>query len=99
MASVSNLKTKTSTCTRLVKELHSYEKEVEREATKTVAMKDKGADPIPYDLKQLENVLVESRIMIPDCWKRLDVALADLKIGMTKFSTDTEIRKDPFHLK
>ncbi|KAG2242741.1 hypothetical protein Bca52824_095414 [Brassica carinata] len=40
-------------------------------------MKDKGADP--YDLKQQENVLGESRMMIPDCHKRLESALADLK--------------------
>ncbi|KAK0583387.1 hypothetical protein LWI29_036387 [Acer saccharum] len=40
-------------------------------------MKDKGADP--YDLKQQENVLAESRIMIPDCRKRLEAVLADLK--------------------
>ncbi|KAK0600071.1 hypothetical protein LWI29_011357 [Acer saccharum] len=77
MATVRNLKIKTSTCKRLVKELHSYEKEVEREAAKTVDMKDKGADP--YDLKQQENVLAESRMMIPDCRKRLEAALADLK--------------------
>ncbi|KAK2638455.1 hypothetical protein Ddye_026250 [Dipteronia dyeriana] len=77
MATVRNLKIKTSTCNRLVKELHSYKKEVEREAAKTVDMKDKGADP--YDLKQQENVLAESRMMIPDCRKRLEAALADLK--------------------
>ncbi|WCJ27692.1 Tubulin-specific chaperone A [Euphorbia peplus] len=77
MATVRNLKIKTSTCKRLVKELHSYEKEVEREAAKTSHMKDKGADP--YDLKQQENVLAESRMMIPDCRKRLEAALADLK--------------------
>ncbi|KAK6162338.1 hypothetical protein DH2020_002179 [Rehmannia glutinosa] len=40
-------------------------------------MKAKGADP--YDLKQQENVLAESRMMIPDCSKRLEVALSDLK--------------------
>lgn len=50
MATVRNLKIKTSTCKRIVKELHSYEKEVEREAAKTADMKEKGADP--YDLKQ-----------------------------------------------
>lgn len=33
-----------------MKELDSYEKEVQREAAKTADMKDKGADP--YDLKQ-----------------------------------------------
>uniref|UniRef100_A0A251VGL2 Tubulin-specific chaperone A n=1 Tax=Helianthus annuus TaxID=4232 RepID=A0A251VGL2_HELAN len=40
-------------------------------------MKEKGVDP--YDLKQQENVLAESRIMIPDCCKRLESSLADLK--------------------
>ncbi|CAK9136764.1 unnamed protein product [Ilex paraguariensis] len=77
MATLRNLKIKTSTCKRIVKELHSYEKEVEREATKTADMKEKGADP--YDLKQQENVLAESRMMIPDCRKRLEASLADLK--------------------
>ncbi|KMT17597.1 hypothetical protein BVRB_2g035500 [Beta vulgaris subsp. vulgaris] len=77
MATLRNLKIKTSTCKRLVKELHSYEKEVESEAAKTADMKEKGADP--YDLKQQENVLAESRMMIPDCRKRLESALADLK--------------------
>lgn len=50
MDTLRSLKIKTSTCKRIVKELHSYEKEVEREAAKTADMKDKGADP--YDLKQ-----------------------------------------------
>jgi tubulin-specific chaperone A len=65
MATLRNLKIKTGTCKRIVKELHSYEKEVEREAAKTADMKEKGADP--YDLKQqvqqtkiiLQNVLLE----------------------------------------
>ncbi|KAI3501893.1 hypothetical protein L2E82_42215 [Cichorium intybus] len=77
MATIRNLKIKTSACKRIVKELHSYEKEVEREAAKTANMKEKGADP--YDLKQQENVLAESRMMIPDCRKRLESSLADLK--------------------
>ncbi|XP_010906045.1 tubulin-folding cofactor A [Elaeis guineensis] len=77
MATLRNLKIKTATCKRILKELHSYEKEVEKEAAKTADMKDKGADP--YDLKQQENVLAESRMMVPDCRKRLEAALADLK--------------------
>lgn len=77
MATLRNLKIKTSTCKRIVKELHSYEKEVERESAKTADMKEKGADP--YDLKQQENVLAESRMMIPDCHKRLEASLAELK--------------------
>ncbi|KAH6767527.1 tubulin folding cofactor A [Perilla frutescens var. hirtella] len=77
MATLRNLKIKTSTCKRIVKELRSYEKEVERESAKTADMKAKGADP--YDLKQQENVLGESRMMVPDCRKRLEAALSDLK--------------------
>ncbi|XP_026388169.1 tubulin-folding cofactor A-like isoform X2 [Papaver somniferum] len=50
MATLRNLKIKTGTCKRVLKELYSYEKEVEREASKTADMKEKGADP--YDLKQ-----------------------------------------------
>ncbi|CAH8359547.1 unnamed protein product [Eruca vesicaria subsp. sativa] len=44
MERIRNLKIKTSICKRIVKELHSYEKEVETEAAKTAAMKDNGAD-------------------------------------------------------
>ncbi|CAI8605002.1 unnamed protein product [Vicia faba] len=77
MATVRSLKIKTSTCKRLVKELDSYEKEVLRESAKTADMKDKGADP--YDIKQQENVLAESRMMVPDSRKRLEAALEELK--------------------
>ncbi|XP_006295209.2 tubulin-folding cofactor A [Capsella rubella] len=88
MATERNLKIKTSTVKRIVKELHSYEKEVEREAAKTADMKDKGADP--YDLKQQENVLGESRMMIPDCNKRLEAALADLKSTLAELEEMVE---------
>ncbi|TXG63229.1 hypothetical protein EZV62_010223 [Acer yangbiense] len=62
MATVRNLKMK---------------KEVEREATKTVDMKDKGA---------------ESRIMIPDCRKRLEGVLADLKGNLAELEEPLEER-------
>ncbi|KAG8649914.1 tubulin-folding cofactor A isoform X1 [Manihot esculenta] len=88
MATLRNLKIKTSTCKRILKEMHSYEKEVEREAAKTADMKEKGADP--YDLKQQENVLAESRMMIPDCHKRLEAALADLKGTLFNFQAELE---------
>ncbi|KAJ0961587.1 hypothetical protein J5N97_001084 [Dioscorea zingiberensis] len=86
MATIRNLKIKTSTCKRIVKELHSYEKEIEREAAKTVDMKEKGADP--YDLKQQENVLAESRMMIPDCRKdwRPHFRRLESNIGMHIFT-------------
>lgn len=93
MDTVRSLKIKTSTCKRLVKELHSYEKEVEREAAKTADMKNKGADP--YDLKQQENVLGESRMMIPDCRKRLEAALEDLKGILAELLEETDKKESP----
>ncbi|KAM6560372.1 hypothetical protein CsatA_029611 [Cannabis sativa] len=50
MEALTSLKIKTSTWKRLVKEFHSYEKEVESEAAKTALMKENGANT--YDLKQ-----------------------------------------------
>jgi len=82
MATLKTLKIKTGTCKRVLKELHSYEKEVDREAAKTADMKEKGADP--YDLKQQENVLAESRMMLPDCRKRLEAALIELQGMLTE---------------
>lgn len=88
MATLRNLKIKTSTCKRIVKELRSYEKEVEKEAAKTADMKEKGADT--YDLKQQENVLAESRMMVPDCHKRLEAALTDLKATLAELKESNE---------
>ncbi|KAK9911392.1 hypothetical protein M0R45_035308 [Rubus argutus] len=93
MATLRNLKIKTSTCKRLIKEFHSYEKEVEREAAKTADMKEKGADR--YDLKQQENVLAESRMMIPDCRKRLEASLADLKGTLTELEEESNQKEGP----
>ncbi|CAL5190682.1 unnamed protein product [Lathyrus oleraceus] len=93
MATVRSLKIKTSTCKRLVKELDSYEKEVLRESAKTADMKDKGADP--YDIKQQENVLAESRMMVPDSRKRLEAALEDLKGTLAELLEEREEKEGP----
>ncbi|XP_042058382.1 tubulin-folding cofactor A-like [Salvia splendens] len=50
---------------------------------KSLLMKAKGADP--YVLKQQENVLSESRMMVPDCRRRLEAALSDLKATLVIF--------------
>lgn len=79
-ATLKNLRIKSGSCKRLLKELHAYEKEVQHESAKTSRMKDEGADP--YDLKQQESVLAESRMMIPDCTKRLEASLGDLQAAV-----------------
>lgn len=65
MSALRSLKIKTATCRRIIKEVHSYENEVEREAAKTADMKQKGADP--YDLKQQ----VATSYLSVDQFKRL----------------------------
>ncbi|CAM0943028.1 unnamed protein product [Alopecurus aequalis] len=82
MATLRGLKIKASTCRRVTRELRSYEDEVGKEASKAAAMKNRGADP--YDIKQQENVLAESRMMVPDCHKRLQATLADLKATLAE---------------
>ncbi|XP_051191731.1 tubulin-folding cofactor A [Lolium perenne] len=82
MATLRSLKIKTSTCMRVAKELWSYEEVVGREAAKAAVMKNRGANL--DDLKQQENVLAESRMMVPDCHKRLDAAVADLKATLAE---------------
>lgn len=77
MDPIRSLQVKTSSCRRLLKELQSYEKEVTKEAEKTDKMIASGADP--YDIKQQQNVLGESRMMIPDSRKRIEATAADLQ--------------------
>ncbi|CAI7868170.1 unnamed protein product [Closterium sp. NIES-54] len=77
MADLKSLKLRAGICKRLLKELKSYEKEVEKDAARVEEMKASGADS--HDIKQQENVLAESRMMVPDCRKRLETAYYDLE--------------------
>lgn len=79
MATLRNLKIKTETCKRIVKELHSYKKEVEREVAKTADMKEKGSDP--YDLKQQ---VQQTKIILQNAL--LEKAIAYLNEGMRIYS-------------
>lgn len=79
MATLRNLKIKTGTCKRIVKELHSYKKEVEREVAKTADMKEKGSDP--YDLKQQ---VQQTKIILQNAL--LEKAIAYLNEGMRIYS-------------
>ena len=104
MVDLKDLKIKTGVAKRLLKELASYKKEVEKDEAKVASMRELGADP--HDLKQQvrtllcvtgfqhgytstndadlhphaqEAVLAESRMMVPDCQKRLENAFYDLE--------------------
>lgn len=93
MATIRNLKIKTATCKRIVKELNSYEKEVEREAAKTADMKEKGADP--YDLKQ--QVCINSFLLLFFIFLLLRVLLLYKKV-LLKPLVNINSRNDLFRV-
>ena len=70
------LKIKTGVMTRVRKELAMYEQEVKTETEKLEAMKAEGRDP--HDVKQQDQVLGESTMMIGDCKSRMESAFNDL---------------------
>ncbi|MFH4981763.1 hypothetical protein AB6A40_008472 [Gnathostoma spinigerum] len=69
---------KTRVVKRLTKELACYEKEAEQECSKLESMKSK-ADADEYLIKKQAEVLQESQQMIPDCKRRIERAVDELK--------------------
>eukprot|EP00566_Odontella_aurita_P022852 CAMPEP_0113596068 /NCGR_PEP_ID=MMETSP0015_2-20120614/40107_1 /TAXON_ID=2838 /ORGANISM="Odontella" /LENGTH=137 /DNA_ID=CAMNT_0000503495 /DNA_START=39 /DNA_END=453 /DNA_ORIENTATION=+ /assembly_acc=CAM_ASM_000160 len=68
---------KTKACQRLIKESAYYEEEVKENETKLQVMKEENRDP--YDIKKFEEVVDESRMMVPDSRARMRRALEDLE--------------------
>ncbi|XP_060617607.2 tubulin-specific chaperone A [Anolis sagrei] len=73
---VRQIKIKTGVVKRLAKEMVMYEKEAKQQEEKIEKMKTE--DPDDYSIKKQMEVLQESRMMIPDCQRRLEAARADL---------------------
>lgn len=76
MGDTRSLTIKTGTLRRLYKELEMYRKEEESESQKVKTLREKQADP--HDIKYAENILSESRAMVPDTEQRLKAAVTDL---------------------
>ncbi|KAM4532529.1 tubulin-specific chaperone A [Fundulus diaphanus] len=70
------IKIKTGVVKRLVKEEISYINEAKQQEEKIERMKADGGDE--YVIKKQMEVLQESRMMVPDCRRRLLIAHADL---------------------
>uniref|UniRef100_A0A8C4XTR9 Tubulin-specific chaperone A n=2 Tax=Falco TaxID=8952 RepID=A0A8C4XTR9_FALTI len=70
------IKIKTGVVRRLAKERIMYEKEAKQQEEKIEKMKAEACDD--YGIKKQIEILQESRMMIPDCQRRLEVAHADL---------------------
>ncbi|CAH1253852.1 TBCA [Branchiostoma lanceolatum] len=71
------IKIKTGVVKRIGKEKTMYGKEVLKEEERLEKFKSEGKDD--HDIKKQEEVLQESKMMIPDCRRRLDTAYDDLK--------------------
>jgi len=75
-ARIRTIKIKTGVVNRIGKEKIYYEKEAEREKSKAEKMKEDGRDE--YEVRKQEEVFAESKMMIPDCIKKLGAAWDDL---------------------
>lgn len=61
---------------RLTKEKLAYEREIETQQVKVAKMKSENREQ--HDISKQEEVLQESRMMIPDSLRRLKAAVEDL---------------------
>ncbi|XP_048383692.1 tubulin-specific chaperone A [Stegostoma tigrinum] len=88
------IKIKTGVVKRLAKEKLMYEKEAKQQEEKVEKMKVDGNDQ--YMVKKQMEVLQESRMMIPDCQRRLATAHNDLVqlLESEKELEDTEEYKE-----
>ncbi|CAF0771132.1 unnamed protein product [Brachionus calyciflorus] len=75
------IKIQTGVVKRIAKEKFMYEKEAQQTENRIQKMKDEGRDE--YDIKKMEEVLAESKMMGPDCIKRLRTAYEDLKTKLS----------------
>ncbi|XP_069606062.1 tubulin-specific chaperone A [Ranitomeya imitator] len=91
---VRQIKIKTGVVKRLSKEKLMYEKEAKQQEEKIERMKSEGGDE--YVIKKQAEILQESRMMIPDCHRRLEAAHTDLTqvLENEKDLEETEEYKD-----
>ncbi|EDO42280.1 predicted protein [Nematostella vectensis] len=86
------LKIKTGIVKRLAKEKTMYEKEVVDQGKKVENMIAENQDE--HDIKKQKEVLEESRIMIPDCKRRLKTAYQDLSNLAAECEKDLSDKED-----
>jgi tubulin-specific chaperone A len=77
-----DLKIKSGAVKRTTKEYIYYFKELETEKCRLEKMKSEGKDE--YDIKQQENVVAESGIMIPETKKSLEQVLKALEDSLSQ---------------
>lgn len=84
------LSIKTGIVKRLVKEVAHYKQETEEHAAKVAKMKEDDKDV--YDIKKAEEVLEETRMMIPDSTRRMNEALDDLELLLDAVAENPKVQ-------
>ncbi|KAK8808230.1 hypothetical protein WA171_001451, partial [Blastocystis sp. BT1] len=84
-------------CTRLSKEIESYLKEEKSETEQIEQMRESKADE--YDIKQLENVLAQTKQMIPRVKKDYDQSLEELDDLLAVLESDESIQSNTMFAK
>ena len=80
---------KINVCKRMQKEVAYYHQEAAENEKKVQDMKQAGKDA--WEMKQWEEVLAESHMMIPDSTKRFEQSLEDLLSFLEEHATDETV--------
>jgi tubulin-specific chaperone A len=86
------LKISTDSCKRLKKEVGAYGAEAAKQEQKIASMRAANADE--HDVRKQEEVLAETRRMVPDCEKRLALAVEKLRaqVGQVESNEDDDVK-------
>jgi tubulin-specific chaperone A len=76
---IRRLKIQTGVVKRCGKEKVSYRKEADMQKEKVEKMKAAGGEESEIKIRKMNEVVQESLMMIPDCHRRLEKAIADLQ--------------------
>jgi tubulin-specific chaperone A len=87
---VKQLKIKTGSVRRILREFSSYEEELVIEQARLEKLRDAGADI--HDLKKQEEVIAETNSMLPNTRKRLQEAVEDLACFFEENEEDEALR-------
>ncbi|CCF54476.1 hypothetical protein NDA11_002970 [Ustilago hordei] len=69
----------------------SYLTEAKEQQARITSFIDAGRDE--YDIKQQRKVLEDSLKMVPDCRKRLEIGVDDLRVHLEGLENDTEVNE------
>lgn len=93
-ATTQKLKIKTGSCNRCFKEYNYYKIELQKETDRLTGMQERGDEETK--LKQQQNVIEETKQMIPNTQSRLNQAYADLKKFLDEVSEEAVVETEEY---